>query len=88
MQLIAGADRRWLPVAQVRAEDGQGQPLPASLLPLHHGQRLPRQEAGNHHPSIISLLPFLAGRHSMCWSNTAAGSHILYILYITTKVGV
>ena len=66
MQLIAGADRRWLPVAQVRAEDGQGQPLPASLLPLHHGQRLPRQEAGD---SIH--LP---------WSNTYY--IYIYLLYI------
>jgi hypothetical protein len=39
-------DKRWLPVEEVRAEDGQGEPLPQSLLSLHNGHRMPRQEAG------------------------------------------
>jgi hypothetical protein len=39
-------DKRWLPVEEVWAEDGQGEPLPQSLLSLHNGHRMPRQEAG------------------------------------------
>jgi hypothetical protein len=40
------ADQRWVPVAEVRAEDGQGQPVPTGLLPVHHGRRLPGAKAG------------------------------------------
>jgi hypothetical protein len=49
-------DKRWMPVEEVRAEDGQGQPLPQSVLSLHNGSRMPRQEAG------IALLPHTTRR--------------------------
>jgi hypothetical protein len=39
---------------EVRAEDGQGQPLPTRLLPLHHGHRLPGAQAGNYSNKLAS----------------------------------
>ncbi|RCV23373.1 hypothetical protein SETIT_5G001000v2 [Setaria italica] len=58
---------------KVRPEDGQGQPLPASLLPMHHGQRMPRAQAGaalrrrplhpHHHLRGHAQPPAAARRH-------------------------
>jgi hypothetical protein len=56
MHKSVSADKRWMPVEEVWAEDGQGQPLPQSVLSLHNGSRMPRQEAG------IALLLFFTPR--------------------------
>jgi hypothetical protein len=32
---------------EVRAENGKGESMPASVLPMHNGYRMPSQEAGN-----------------------------------------
>lgn len=35
-----------MPVEKVWAEDCEGEPVPARLLPVHRGSRMPSQEAG------------------------------------------
>jgi hypothetical protein len=35
-----------MPVEKVRPEDGEGKPMPESLLPMHNGDRMPSEEAG------------------------------------------
>jgi len=41
------ADERRVPVEKVRAEGRQGQPVPASLLPVHRRAGMPGAQAGN-----------------------------------------
>ena len=49
-------------MAQVRAEDGEGQPVAAGLLPVHRRAGVPREEAG------AALQPrHLRPRHHLRW---------------------
>ncbi|RRT71973.1 hypothetical protein B296_00013209 [Ensete ventricosum] len=36
-----------MPLEEVRAENGEGKPLPSSLLPVHHGCRLPSSQTSS-----------------------------------------
>lgn len=39
---------------EVRAEDGEREPLPPGLLQMHHGRRLPRSQTGNEQEAQIT----------------------------------